>query len=93
MKSIKELDYILEEQLTNDIIKECTGESGFDISKLDEGILGKLVGGAAGALVGPALGKAIARALGIEKGILYDLLTSRLVTTAIGSSLGGGKNK
>jgi hypothetical protein len=57
--------------------------------EIDEGFLGGLIGGAAGALVGPAIGKAICKALGIdEKGTLGKLLTSRLVTTAIGIALG-----
>ena len=57
--------------------------------EIEEGFLGGLIGGAAGALVGPAIGKAICRALGIEeRGTLGKLLTSRLVTTAIGIALG-----
>ena len=60
--------------------------SGEDI---DEGLFGALIGGTAGALVGPAIGKAVCRALGIEEsGTLGKLLTSRLVTAAIGASLG-----
>lgn len=57
--------------------------------ELDEGFFGALVGGAAGALAGPAIGRAICKALGIdENGHLGKLLTSRLVTTAIGITLG-----
>lgn len=57
--------------------------------EIDEGFLGALVGGAAGALAGPSIGRAICRALGIsEEGTLGKLLTSRLVTTAIGIALG-----
>ena len=56
---------------------------------IDEGILGSIVGGAAGFLVGPAIGKAICSVLGIkEDGPLGKLLTSRLVTTALGIALG-----
>lgn len=66
-------------------------ENGGDLEEIDEGIIGGLLGGAAGALVGPALGKAICKALGIEKGILYDTLTSRLVTAALGASIFGKK--
>ena len=61
-------------------------ENGFN--ELDEGILGKIIGGAAGFIIGPAVGKIIANALGIEKGILYDMFTSRLVSAALGASLG-----
>lgn len=64
----------------------CKVQNGEEI---EEGFLSGLVGGAAGALVGPAIGRAICRALGIdEKGTLGKLLTSRLVTTAIGIALG-----
>jgi len=58
------------------------------INGIDEGILGSIIGGAAGFLAGPALGKIIANALGVERGILYDMLTSRLVTTALGAAIG-----
>jgi hypothetical protein len=67
-------------------IKAHIDENG--IQSIDEGLLGAILGGAAGLIAGPALGKIIANALGIEKGVLYDLLTSRLVTTAIGAALG-----
>lgn len=57
--------------------------------ELDEGLLGALAGGAVGALVGPAIGKAICKVLGIdEKGHLGKLMTSRLVTTALGIAIG-----
>ena len=57
--------------------------------ELDEGFFGALAGGAVGALAGPAIGRAICKVLGIEeKGHLGKLLTSRLVTTAIGIALG-----
>jgi uncharacterized membrane protein YeaQ/YmgE (transglycosylase-associated protein family) len=56
--------------------------------EIDEGFFGALVGGTAGALVGPAIGKAVCSALGIkEEGVLGKLITSRLVTTAIGAAL------
>ncbi len=57
--------------------------------EVDEGFLSGLVGGTVGALAGPAIGKAICRVLGIDqKGSLGKLLTSRLVTTALGYTLG-----
>lgn len=57
------------------------------IENVDEGILGSIIGGIAGFIVGPAVGKVIANALGIERGIMFDMLTSRLVGTALGASL------
>jgi hypothetical protein len=59
-------------------------DSGMPEDMITEGFLGNLIGGAAGFFIGPSIGKVIARVLGIEKGIVYDLLTSRLVGTALG---------
>ena len=58
-----------------------------DLSMLDEGFIGRLVGGASGFLIGPTIGKVVANALGVEKGILFDLFTSRLVGIALGSAI------
>jgi len=56
---------------------------------IDEGFFGALAGGVVGALVGPAIGKAICKVLGIEEGgVLGKMMTSRLVTTALGIALG-----
>lgn len=72
------------EKLYNVLVEKL--EKGEEI---DEGLLGAVVGGVAGALVGPAIGKAICRVLGIEEnGTLGKLMTSRLVTTALGIALG-----
>jgi uncharacterized protein YcfJ len=57
--------------------------------QIEEGFLGGLLGGSVGFLVGPAIGKAICAVMGIkEDGPLGKLLTSRLVTTAMGVALG-----
>lgn len=72
------------ENVYNKILESI--ESGED---LDEGFMSGLLGGGIGAIAGPAIGRAICKALGIqEKGTLGKLLTSRLVTTAIGVALG-----
>jgi len=72
------------EELYNRLVEKL--EQGEEI---DEGLLGAAIGGVAGALVGPAIGKAVCRVLGIqENGTLGKLLTSRLVTTALGVELG-----
>ena len=57
------------------------------VSELDEGILGSILGGLTGLVVGPAIGRVIANSLGIDRGIIYDLLTSRLVGAALGSAI------
>lgn len=54
----------------------------------NEGFLGSIVGGVAGATIGPAVMRAVCQALGITNGILYNLFTSRLVTTGVGVALG-----
>ena len=56
--------------------------------EIDEGVIGSLIGGLTGATIGPSIGKAICKALGIERGLLYDLLTSRMFTTAVASYIG-----
>ena len=56
--------------------------------EIDEGVVSSLIGGLTGATIGPSIGKAICKALGIEKGLLYDLLTSRIFTTAVASYIG-----
>lgn len=81
-----------------DIINEDDGNPEFDqemikaivdeLQKLghdvDEGLLGALVG----ATAGPKIGKIIAGIIGAEEGKpLYNLLTSRAVTTALGYAL------
>jgi len=55
---------------------------------IDEGFLTGLLGAGAGALIGPTVGRAICTVLGIkEDGPLGKLLTSRVVTTAMGYAL------
>ena len=56
--------------------------------EVDEGVLAGILGGGIGLALGPKVGQAICNALNIQKGVLYDLLNSRLVTTAICAKLG-----
>ena len=56
--------------------------------EIDEGVIGSLIGGLTGVTIGPSIGKAICKALGIERGLLYDLLTSRIFTNAVASYIG-----
>ena len=56
---------------------------------IDEGLFGSIFGGLTGAIAGPAIGKAICKALGLdERGLLGNLLTSRLFLTALGGYIG-----
>lgn len=75
------------EEMYEELIRRLeTGE------EVDEGLLGGLAGAGIGALAGPAIGKAMCKVLGVdEKGSLGRLLTSRLVTTALGYAIGKGK--
>ena len=56
--------------------------------EIDEGVIGSLIGGLTGVTIGPSIGKAICKALGIERGLLYDLFTSRIFTTTVASYIG-----
>lgn len=100
MKNITEL----QEDQFNQLIKESTqgikdyivevankaNAEGKDASEvIDEGILGSLVGGIIGGTAGKSIMQAVCSALKIdEHGTLGQLLTSRLVLTAVGARLG-----
>ena len=59
---------------------------------LDEGIIKKIFGGAVGGitglLLGKSIGEAICKILGIGNGPLYNLITSKIVATALGVAIG-----
>ena len=74
---------IIEVENTSEQIAEML-KSG----NIDEGVIGSLIGGLTGATIGPSIGKAICKALGVERGLLYDLFTSRIFTTAVASYIG-----
>ncbi|MFM2010506.1 MAG: hypothetical protein RLZZ479_897 [Bacteroidota bacterium] len=63
------------------------------IPGLEKAISEGIFGAALGYLVGPSIGRVVARALGIEKGILYDMFTSRLVSAALGNAIQNNMNK
>ena len=83
----------LSEFKTNEteMIIESYSEEIFNLIKngndIDESFLGTLIGGTAGVLLGPIIGRTLARVLGVEKGLLYNLLTSKMVTGAIGAAI------
>jgi len=77
------------EELTYDKVIAQLQEAKENDIPLEEGILGAVVGGLAGATFGPKVMKAVCKALGVdEKGPFGSLLTSRLILTAVGTSVG-----
>ena len=67
---------------------EVIAEKIMNGEEVDEGLFGSLVGGLTGATIGPAIGMAICKALGITSGMLYNLFTSRVFTTAVAAYIG-----
>ena len=77
------------EELTYDNIIAKLQEAKENDIPVEEGLIGAIVGGVAGAAVGPKIMKAICKALGVnESGPLGSLLTSRLILTAVGTTVG-----
>ena len=77
------------EELTYDTLIAKLQEAKDNNVPIEEGIVGSLVGGLTGLTFGPKVMKAVCKALGVdEKGPFGSLLTSRLILTAIGTSLG-----
>lgn len=73
------------EDLAEKLFNEIEEQGG--IENLDEGFFSNAFGTVAGWIAGPTIGKVIARALGVEKGVLYNFLTSRLAGAAIGRAI------
>ena len=76
-----------EEKMVNEAA-EIIAEKIKNGEPVDEGLFGSVVGGLTGASIGPAIGRAICKALGITGGLLYDLLNSRMFTTAVAAYIG-----
>lgn len=77
------------EELTYDSIIAKLQEAKENDVPIEEGIIGSLVGGLTGLTFGPKVMKAVCKALGVdEKGPFGSLLTSRLILTAVGTSVG-----
>lgn len=80
---------INEEQQAYDNLIQILQEAKANNTPIDEGLGKAILGGLAGATVGPAIMKAVCRVLGInETGPMGNLMTSRLVLTAMGGYLG-----
>lgn len=83
---MKSMSDIVNEDLDRqyDSIIEKLQDAKMNKTPIDEGLLGAL----GGITVGPAVMRAVCDALGInQKGALGNLMTSRLVLTAIGAKL------
>ena len=81
--------HIIEEQRLISSLLESVESAKTPGQALEEGLLGGIVGGIAGATLAPAIMKSICKILGIqENGTLGQLLTSKLVLSAIGAQLG-----
>ena len=76
-----------EEKMVNEAA-EIIAEKIKNGESVDEGLFGRVVGGLTGVAIGPAIGRAICKALGITSGLLYDLLNSRMFTTAVAAYIG-----
>ncbi len=92
MKSIEEIiadDVQITEDLSYDTIIEKLQEAKKNETPIEEGIFGAIGGAVLGAALGPKLGGAICKALGVDpKGSFGSLITSRLVMSAIGTTMG-----
>jgi hypothetical protein len=89
MKKLETIVKINEDKLAYDEMIQILTEAKENNIPLDEGIGKAILGAAAGVTVGPAIMKAVCKVLGIsEGGALGNLMTSRLVLTALGGYLG-----
>lgn len=90
--AFKPKDYINTQKLYNYIVesgKIAIEENVPMDDVISESILGSLVGAVTGATLGKTIMTSVCQILGIqEKGVLYDLLTSRVVLAALGGKLG-----
>jgi hypothetical protein len=95
VKSSKIFESELIKDLSVDEIREAEKTYNILVEKLqkgeeiDEGLFGGILAAGAGFLGGPLIGKALCKVLGVdENSPLGKLLTSRLIATAIGYTLG-----
>lgn len=89
MLKLEKVVAINEEQQAYDDIIKALNEAKENNIPLDEGIGKAILGAAAGVTIGPTIMKSVCKVLGIsESGALGNLMTSRLVLTALGGYLG-----
>lgn len=80
---------INEEQQAYDNLIQILQEAKANNTPIDEGLGKAILGGLAGATVGPMIMKTVCSVLGInENGALGNLMTSRVILTAMGGYLG-----
>jgi hypothetical protein len=78
-----------EEQQAYDNLIQILQEAKANNTPIDEGLGKAILGGLAGATVGPMIMKGVCSILGInENGALGNLMTSRVILTALGGYLG-----
>ena len=78
-----------EEQQAYDNLIQILQEAKANNTPIDEGLGKAILGGLAGATVGPMIMKGVCGVLGInENGALGNLMTSRVISTALGGYLG-----
>ena len=61
--------------------------------EINEGFFSSLLGGLAGVTIGATVMKAVCKAIGLEKGMIYDLLTSKLVCGIAGAAIANNLGK
>lgn len=90
MESIAQENITLnEEQQAYDNLIQILQEAKANNTPIDEGLGKAILGGLAGATVGPMIMKGVCGVLGInENGALGNLMTSRVILTALGGYLG-----
>ena len=88
MEEIADIQNITENLTYDDIISKLN-EAKENNLPIEEGLLGALTGGIIGMTIGPKVMKSVCRILGVdERGQFGSLLTSRMMTTALGAAMG-----
>ena len=91
MKSMEEVagSYNINESAAYDDIIHRLTEAKENGVPVDEGVFGAIAGGLIGAAIGPKVMKTVCKVLGVdERGQFGSLMTSRMMTTALGAAMG-----